>query len=69
MKGKKGNTPVNNPEHEISELLAPYLSGNVTLEETRRIQDHLPGCQQCQKELGIIMMIRACGLREGGSKA
>jgi hypothetical protein len=68
LKGKVHNTPVSDSEHEISELLAPYVNGNVTLEETRRIQDHLPGCQQCQKELGIIMMIKACGLRKGRGK-
>lgn len=63
MKGKQGYKTVRNcTQPGIDKLLAPYLKNKVPLEEARMLEDHLAGCNQCQKKIGVIMMIQACGL-------
>ena len=76
MKEKQGFEVVKNCfQPRLSTLLAPYLNGDLTSEETRMLEDHLPECAECQEKLGLIMMIAAHGLRgwkrrdERGAKA
>jgi len=49
--------------NSISELLAAYLDGEVTAKEREQIQEHLPACPQCRRELEALTATRD-GLRQ-----
>jgi anti-sigma factor RsiW len=36
---------------ELGDLFILYLNGDVTAEERRQIEEHLPHCLECQEEL------------------
>jgi len=49
--------------HEpVSELLAFYLTGTVDANETRKIEDHLPECTECQQRFALLMRLSVRGL-------
>ena len=35
-------------------LLSAYLDNEVTVEERRQVEEHLPGCKQCREELSSL---------------
>jgi hypothetical protein len=47
---------------EISGLLGPYIQGDLSQEETRMLENHVPECDECQKKLGLAMLIAVEGL-------
>lgn len=59
----------------ISGLLGSYIQGDLSQEETRMLENHVPECDECQEKLGLAMLIAVGGLpgwkRPGdmGSKA
>ena len=38
----------------IDDLLADYASGALAAEEITRVEEHLRGCNRCQRELAVI---------------
>ena len=60
---EKGLKTVNCNNPELGGLLAPYIHGNVSPRNTRILEDHLSTCEECQKKLGLAMIIATHGLR------
>ena len=65
MKEKQGLKFVNCKEPELSYLFPFYLNGDVTPEESRQIERHVPECPKCQKTLYVFMALAEKGLSAG----
>jgi hypothetical protein len=62
VKEKQGLQMVNCREPEISDLFPFYLNGDVTPDETRKIEGHVSGCAACEKKLSFFMALSKQGL-------
>ncbi|MDE3078158.1 MAG: zf-HC2 domain-containing protein, partial [Chloroflexota bacterium] len=43
----------------VTELLSPYLDGQVTAGERRQVERHLAACASCREELGSLRQVVA----------
>src|SRR5437588_28274 len=43
----------------VSELLSAYVDGQVSLAERQLVDEHLPGCAECQSELAELRELKA----------
>lgn len=62
MKEKQGLKFVDCKEPELSYLFPFYLNGDVTPEESRQIERHVPECPKCQRKLSVFMALAEGGL-------
>jgi hypothetical protein len=62
VKEKQGLEIVRCKEHEISDLFVFYVNGDVSVEETARIESHVSSCAECQSKLSFVMAVSECGL-------
>jgi hypothetical protein len=55
----------------LGDLFIPYLNDDVTAEERRQIEEHLPHCLECQEELRFFQAAqkieKAKAMRSGRS--
>jgi len=53
------------PEHErLRALVAPFADGELSAEDGRAVEEHLPGCERCRRELTIHQDLSAALARE-----
>ena len=43
---------------ELGDLFISYLSGRVSADERRRIESHLPQCEECREELRFFEVLK-----------
>jgi anti-sigma factor RsiW len=46
---------------EIGDLFIFYISGNVTQDERRRIEEHLTMCSECREEVRFFRELQKAG--------
>lgn len=65
MKEKQGFRVVKNRTHPaITQLCVPYLEGHITREDSRKLEEHLAGCVECQEQMGIDALLATYGHRD-----
>lgn len=74
MKEKKGLQFASCQAPDLKFLFPFYLNGDVTPEEARQIESHVPGCPECQRKLSCVVAIAEHGLpswrnRDGGFRS
>jgi Putative zinc-finger len=62
VKEKQGLQMMNCKEPEINDLFPFYLNGDVTPDETRKIESHVSGCAECQRKLSFFVTLSEHGL-------
>jgi Putative zinc-finger len=62
LKEKKGSQFVDCQAPSLTFLFPFYLNGDVTPEEARQIESHVPGCPECQRKLSCVVAIAEHGL-------
>jgi hypothetical protein len=65
VKEKQGLNFVECSEPELTYLFPFYLNGDVTPEESRNIERHVPECPKCQRRLSVFMVFAREGLSAG----
>jgi hypothetical protein len=62
VKESRGFEMANCKEPDLSDIFPFYLTGDLSPEETKKIERHVSSCAACQKKLSFFMTVSECGL-------